>query len=75
MSFRSIAADPAELQKLADAFDEAWIAINAISPIVPDRQSAQRERLSSILINIWQADPNADLVSLAVQQFHSVDSA
>lgn len=69
MPFRSIAADPSELQKFADAFDAAWISLNAAEAIDPNRASAERDRLSSILINLWQTEPNADLVQFGVTRF------
>lgn len=57
MPFRSIAADPADLQKLADAFDAAWAAVNQQRPIEASARSAERERLSYIIISIWQRNP------------------
>lgn len=69
MPFRSIAADPVELQKLANAFDAAWISLNAAKAIDSRHVSAERDRLSSILINLWQSDPNVDLVTLGVRRF------
>lgn len=75
MPFRSIAADPSDLQKLADAFDAAWISLNAAEAIDPKSASAERDRLSSILINLWQTEPNADLVELGVRRFQDGTAA
>lgn len=71
MFFRSEIADPGDLQRLADAFDAAWIAINAVSPIDALAASAERERLSYILMHLWQADPHTDLAAVAVERFRA----
>ncbi|MET3889089.1 hypothetical protein ABIE41_000165 [Bosea sp. OAE506] len=70
MPFRSITADPADLQKLADAFDAAWIAVNQPTPIEASARPAERERLSHIIMSVWQRDPQADLAETAVQAFN-----
>lgn len=70
MPFRSLTADPVDLQKLADAFDEAWIAVNQPSPIEASARAAERERLSHIIMCNWQANPEADLIQTAVRAFH-----
>lgn len=69
MLFRSVMAEPTDLQRLADAFDAAWIAINAEQPIDPFAASAERERLSYILMNLWQTNPNVELASVATERF------
>ncbi len=69
MPFRSLTADPADLQKLADAFDEAWIAVNQPTPIDASARPAERERLSHIIMCTWQAYPEADLVQSAIRAF------
>ncbi|MDZ4365429.1 MAG: hypothetical protein U0987_00090 [Afipia sp.] len=64
----SIIAEPAELQKLTDAFDAAWISINAAKLIEPLHVSAERERLGYILVPLWQSEPKAELVTLAAHK-------
>ena len=68
MFFRSEVTDPADLQRLADAFDAAWIAVNAESAIDPLAASAERERLSYILMHLWQSEPATDLGAVAAQR-------
>lgn len=69
MPFRSLTADPVDLQKLADALDEAWIAINQPLPIEASASAAERERLSHIIMCTWQANPEADLAQIAIRAF------
>lgn len=69
MYFRSEVAEPAILQKLADAFDAAWIAINADHPIDPLAASAERERLGYLLMHLWQTEPDAALAAVAAERF------
>jgi|UPI00082E68AC hypothetical protein len=66
---RSLIAEPADLQRLADAFDAAWVAINAKQPVDPVAASAERERLSYILIYLWQSNPDIELAQVATEQF------
>lgn len=69
MPFRSIVADPRELQKLCDAFDAAWTAVNSARPVDPLMAAAERERLGYIIVQLWQADPLCSLATQAVRQF------
>ena len=69
MPFRSIVADPQELQKLCDAFDVAWTALNSARPVDPLMAAAERERLGYIIVHLWQADPQGSLATQAVRQF------
>lgn len=69
MFFRSLVATPVELQRLARAFDEAWIVINSTLPIDPLVASAERQRLSDILVLLWKSTPHSDLAALAAQRF------
>lgn len=75
MFFRTEFAEPADLQRLADAFDAAWIAVNSQQPIAPLAASAERERLSYILIQVWQSDPHSDLAAVASERFLAGDGA
>jgi hypothetical protein len=69
MPFHSVTVDPIELQRLADAFDTAWIAVNQPAPIEETARSSERERLSYILMKVWQRDPGDDLAQAAVLSF------
>lgn len=69
MPFRSLTSDPIELQRLADAFDAAWVAINQPHPIEETARSSERERLSYIIMSVWQRDPDGDLIGTAVKAF------
>jgi len=69
MPFRSLTSNAIELQKLADAFDAAWIAVNRPSPIDEAARTKERARLSHIIMGIWQRDPNGDLAEAAVEAF------
>lgn len=69
MPFRSLTLDPIELQRLADAFDAAWVAINQPNPINETARFRARERLSYIIMSVWQRDPDGDLTAAAVKAF------
>ncbi len=61
--------EPAELQKLANAFDAAWISINTAKPIEPLQVSAERERFGCILAHLWQSEPHANLRPWRLKRF------
>ncbi len=69
MFFRTEIADPAVLQNRADAFDVAWIAVNSERRIDPLASSAERGRLSYIIMHFWQADPTTELATVAAECF------
>jgi len=68
MPFRSI-AEPEALAKLTRAFDEAWAFIQEQQPVAPLSVAAERERLGHIIITLWRADPDCELIAKSVQQF------
>lgn len=72
MPFRSIVATPEELARIAAAFDEAWSEIAA--RVDPPSEPVQRERLASIIAELWRADPSVDLAVLAVRRFDETAS-
>lgn len=69
MSWPYVSADPQDLQRLADAFDEAWIALSQQQVLDPVAKPAARDRLGEIIITVWQADPSADLAGTAIELF------
>lgn len=68
MQFESVTAEPEELQKLCDAFDAAWIAINTPHPVHSSLQSAARDQLAYLITQLWVANPRSDLAELAAEQ-------
>lgn len=71
MTLPSIAAEPEELQRLAEAYDAAWTVLDKQDAIDALEKSAARERLGYIIVQIWQADPSAELSKKAVQLFRA----
>lgn len=69
MPFRSVTADRRELQRLCEAFDDAWVAVSSARLIENDHIPAERERLGYILVQIWEGDREAHLATRAVQLF------
>lgn len=69
MPFRSITAEPQELQTLCNAFDAAWSAVTAARPIAPLQAAAEKERLGYIITQRWQNGPAGDLAGQAVTRF------
>lgn len=59
---------------LAAAFDSAWIEINARRAIDPLVASGSRERLGAIIVSEWRANPEQDLVAVAVERFMSTEA-
>lgn len=68
MPFRSIVATPEELARIAAAFGEIAARVD------PPSEPVQRERLASIIAELWRADPSVDLAVLAVQRFDETAS-
>ncbi|KQU51533.1 hypothetical protein ASG72_08240 [Bosea sp. Leaf344] len=71
MTLPSIAAEPEELQRLAEAYDAAWTALDGQNAIDALERSAARERLGYIIVQVWQTDPSADLSTKAIQLFRA----
>ena len=69
MPFRSVTAEPQELQTLCNAFDAAWLAVNAARPIDPLQAAAEKERLGYIITQLWQNGPAGDLAEQAATRF------
>lgn len=74
MPFRSITADPAELNRLYETFDAAWTAVNAEQSIDPLVSAAQRERLGYIIVQLWGRQ-SSDLATEAVRRFISGEAS
>lgn len=68
MTFSSMSAESQDLQKVADAFDAAWLA--CAEEIAPLERSAAKERLGYIVMQLWQSDPSAELSSKAIELFN-----
>ncbi|SEG59624.1 hypothetical protein SAMN04488115_107207 [Bosea lathyri] len=68
MPFRSI-AEPEDLARLTATFDTVWAILEEQRPVDPLSVAAERERLGHIIVTLWRADPDCDLVTKAVQQF------
>jgi hypothetical protein len=70
MPFRKLFASPHDLQRLAAAFDEAWIAANNVSPIEPAACTAARYRLAQIVMQLWKENPfEGNLAERAAAEF------
>lgn len=72
MPFRSIAADPQELLKLEQAFEDAWASINAVRLVSATNASSERERLEKIIIELWQTDREANVAARALRHFFRI---
>ncbi|PZR84104.1 MAG: hypothetical protein DI537_33640 [Stutzerimonas stutzeri] len=68
---RKLFADPQDLKKLANAFDEAWISVNNFAPIVAEDQAAARHRLAQIVLRLWHDNPEGEWADWAVIEFVS----
>jgi hypothetical protein len=64
---RSVSADPETLVRLQEAFDAAWAAVSMHCD--PVAAPAARERLGSILVNLWSVEPGANLVAGSIERF------
>ncbi|PZR83144.1 MAG: hypothetical protein DI537_35380 [Stutzerimonas stutzeri] len=70
MPFRKLFASPQDLQKLATAIDEAWIAVNNVDPIGPEDRTSAQYRLAQILMQLWKENPFAgNLAERAATEF------
>lgn len=69
MTWPCVSAGPQDLQRLADAFDQAWIELNQSQPLDPQERSAAREHLSYLIIHVWQTDQSLELAAHALQLF------
>lgn len=69
MPFRHIVAEPAELAKLARAFDAAWMAVNSVHTIGSQSQKSARDRLAEIILDLWNEDQEQPLSAAAVERF------
>ena len=67
MPLRSVTADPQTLVRLQAAFDAAWATVSMHCD--PVAAPAARERLGSILVNLWQLEPGSNLVAGSVERF------
>lgn len=74
MPFRTLAADEADMTKLVEAFDAAWIELDRSTPIAPPYRSAAQNRLGEIIVAMWRADPGAPIVERAVAEFNAQSS-
>lgn len=72
MPFRHIVAEPAELAKLARAFDAAWMAVNSVHTIGSQEQKRARLRLAAIILDLWREDPSQLLGATAVERFLAI---
>lgn len=71
MPFRSIAATPEELARIAEAFEEAWTEIAV--RVDTSNPGAARDRLAAIIAELWSADRTIDLAPTAVRRFDETD--
>jgi hypothetical protein len=74
MPFRSLNADPEELDLLRACFDAAWAELDELGVIDIERDQPQRERLSYIIIGLWK-DKGHDLVRESVRRFLAPDAS
>jgi hypothetical protein len=69
MPFRGFVVEPAELAKLAGAFDAAWMAVNSVNTVGGQQQRRARARLAAIILDLWREDPAQALSASAVERF------
>lgn len=75
MPFRSIVATPEELDRIAAAFEEAWSKIEARGSLDPLSVPGKRERLASLIAEMWAEGTKDDLVEQAVRRFNETAGA
>lgn len=73
MPFQGLVVEPAELAKLAGAFDAAWSAVNSVSTVGGQQQRRARARLAAIILDLWREDPAQALSASAVERFLASD--
>lgn len=54
---------------LCDAFDAAWVAINAEQEVDPVHSTQERERLAHLITHLWQTGAKERLAEEAALQF------
>ena len=73
MPFQGFVAEPAELARLARAFDAAWMAVSSVNTVGSQQQRRERARLASIILDLWREDPAQTLSASAVERFLASD--
>ncbi|MCA0250524.1 MAG: hypothetical protein LCH93_28250 [Proteobacteria bacterium] len=73
MPFQGVVVEPAELAKLARAFDAAWMAVNSVNTVGGQQQRRARARLAGIILDLWREDPAQALSASAVERFLASD--
>jgi hypothetical protein len=68
MPFKSV-TDADDLANLRMAFDVAWTMIESQKRVPLTHALIERDRLVHIVFTVWQADPDCDVASKAVEQF------
>jgi hypothetical protein len=69
MPFRSIVAEPDQIEAMQAAFERAWQLVEERGELDPLQVPAQRERLAYIIIGQWETDRDGDLVAPAIARF------
>jgi hypothetical protein len=69
MPFRLNLIDPESLSLMSEAFDKAWLAINASTPIAVLLQPDARDYLSHGVFGLWQGGERTALSDQAVSLF------
>ena len=73
MPFQGFVAEPAELARLARAFDAAWMVVNSVNTVGGQQQRRARARLAAIILDLWREDPAQALSANAVERFLASD--
>jgi hypothetical protein len=55
MPFQGVVVEPAELAKLARAFDAAWMAVNSVNTVGGSREAG--EPAAGIILDLWRRIP------------------
>jgi hypothetical protein len=61
--------EPADLAELSEAFEAAWVIVEAEKRIPLMFALAERDRLGEIVFSIWNANRYCDLAAKAAEQF------
>lgn len=69
MPFRRTMVDPESLAAMASAFDDAWMVINAKTPVPTRLQPGARDYLGHVIFGLWQRGIRDGLAVHAVAEY------
>lgn len=69
MPFRATVVDPEGLAFMSMAFEDAWLTINAKSPVPLHLQPGARDFLGHVVFGLWQRGVRDGLAALAIIEY------